>query len=163
MAPHLLCRATTWHAAAVGSWVFGYDLLKTTLMTGAHLLARISSAHPPTATSPGRRLVTRRQGYILTEARKQDRDGLWVRVIEYTHNDPARPGCGNGTSPHRLTLNPEDLPAKDSPSVYHERWEEELSLDEVKTHLNGREIPIRSKTPAGVVQEAYGLKFGPLT
>ena len=36
-------------------------------------------------------------------------------------------------------------------------WSIELSLDEIKTHLSGREVPIRSKTPAGVVQEVYGL------
>jgi hypothetical protein len=41
--------------------------------------------------------------------------------------------------------------------VYHERWEEELALDEIKTHLSGREVPMRSKKPAGVVQEVYGL------
>ena len=40
--------------------------------------------------------------------------------------------------------------------VYHERWEE-LALDEIKTHLGARELPIRSKTPAGVVHEIYGL------
>ena len=28
---------------------------------------------------------------------------------------------------------------------------------EIKTHLNGRAVPIRSKVPAGVVQEIYGL------
>src|SRR5262249_47598171 len=87
----------------------------------------------------------------------QDRDGLVVRVIEYTHDDPQRPGCGER---HRLItdlLNPEDLPAAAAPLVYHERWEEELALDEIKTHLNGREVPLRSKKPAGVVQEVYGL------
>lgn len=41
--------------------------------------------------------------------------------------------------------------------MYHERWEEELSLDEIKTHFSGREVPVCSKTPAGVVQEVYGL------
>ena len=32
-----------------------------------------------------------------------------------------------------------------------------MALDEIKTHLSGREVPVRSKTPAGVVQEVYGL------
>jgi len=41
--------------------------------------------------------------------------------------------------------------------VYHERWEQELAFDELKTHLSGRDVPVRSKTPAGVVQEVYGL------
>ena len=41
--------------------------------------------------------------------------------------------------------------------VYHQRWEQELAFDELKTHLSGRAVPVRSKTPAGVVQEIYGL------
>ena len=39
----------------------------------------------------------------------------------------------------------------------HERWEQELAFAEIKTHLGGRAVPIRSKAPAGVVQEIYGL------
>src|SRR5262249_58933076 len=54
-------------------------------------------------------------------------------------------------------INPEALPAAEALLVYHERWEEALALDEVKTHLSGREVPVRSKQPAGVVQEVYGL------
>ena len=83
--------------------------------------------------------------------------GLPVRVIEYTHDDPNRPGAGER---HRLITdltNPVDLPAHEAPLVYHERWEEELAFDEIKTHLSGRAVPIRSKAPAGVVQEVYGL------
>lgn len=34
--------------------------------------------------------------------------------------------------------------------------EVENTLDELKTHLNGRKTPIRSKTPRLVVQEIYG-------
>jgi hypothetical protein len=33
----------------------------------------------------------------------------------------------------------------------------ELGFDEIKTHLNGRELLLRSKTPRGIVQELYGL------
>src|SRR5262249_19090385 len=48
-------------------------------------------------------------------------------------------------------------PAAEAPVVYHQRWEQELAFDELKTHLSGRDVPIRSKAPAGVVQEVYGL------
>src|SRR5205807_1482102 len=61
---------------------------------------------------------------------------------------------------HRLITdltNPEDMPAHEAPRVDHERWEEELAFDEIKTHLNDRAMPIRSKTPAGVVPEIDGL------
>jgi hypothetical protein len=40
--------------------------------------------------------------------------------------------------------------------LYHERWEEELAIDEVKTHERERPV-LRSETPAGVIQEIEGL------
>lgn len=136
---------------------FSYDLIRRVLATGAHLLARVQTRLALTSL---RRLADGSylaKLYPSAEARRQDREGLLVRVIEYTHDDPQRPGCGER---HRLLtdlLNPEDLPAAEAPLVYHERWEEELALDEIKTHLSGRDVPVRSKTPAGVVQEVYGL------
>ena len=39
---------------------------------------------------------------------------------------------------------------------YHQRWEIENTIDELKTHLNGRKTPIRSLKPREVVQEIYG-------
>jgi hypothetical protein len=136
---------------------FSYQLIRSVCQQGAHLLARVKSN---TILKPLRRLS---DGSYLAKIypsagdRRQDRRGLMVRVIEYTHDDPHRPGAGER---HRLItdlLNPNDLPAHEAPLVYHERWEEELAFDEIKTHLNGRAVPIRSKTPAGVVQEIYGM------
>lgn len=43
---------------------------------------------------------------------------------------------------------------------YHQRWQAENTLDELKVHLNGRKIPIRSKNPREVVQEIYGWLLG---
>ena len=42
-------------------------------------------------------------------------------------------------------------------ALYHERWEIETALDELKTHLRGSKIVLRSKTPELVRQEFYGL------
>ena len=136
---------------------FSYELIRSVCQQGAHLLARVKSntilrADP----SPGRRLLP---GQDLPRCRRPPPRpaGLLVRVIEYTHDDPNRPGAGER---HRLITdlpNPDDMPAHEAPLVYHERWEEELAFDEIKTHLSGRAVPIRSKTPAGVVQEIYGL------
>jgi hypothetical protein len=136
---------------------FSYDLIAAVLRRGAHLLARVKSN---TVLRPIRRLA---DGSYLAKIypgeadRRRDMRGLPVRVIEYTHDDPNRPGAGER---HRLITdltNPQDMPAHEAPLVYHERWEEELAFDEIKTHLSGRAIPIRSRTPAGVVQEIYGL------
>jgi transposase IS4-like protein/DDE family transposase len=136
---------------------FGYPLAERVLRTGAHLLARVP-AHA--VLTPTRRLP---DGSYLAAlypspaARAAGRRGLEVRVIEYTHDDPGRPGCGARTRLLTDLLSPDDLPAADAPVVYHERWEQELAFDELKTHLSGRDVPVRSKTPAGVVQEVYGL------
>lgn len=43
---------------------------------------------------------------------------------------------------------------------YHQRWEIESTIDELKTHLLGRKIPIRSLNPREVVQEIYGWLLG---
>jgi hypothetical protein len=135
---------------------FGYDLVRRVLSRGAHLLARVP-AHVTLA--PRERLA---DGSYLADlwspaGRKPAGPPLRVRVIEYTHDDPHRPGRGDR---HRLVtdlLAPADLPAAEAPVVYHQRWEEELAFDAIKTHLNGRPVALRSKTPAGVVQEIYGL------
>ncbi len=43
---------------------------------------------------------------------------------------------------------------------YHQRWEIESTIDELKTHLLGRKTPIRSLKPREVVQEIYGWLLG---
>lgn len=37
-------------------------------------------------------------------------------------------------------------------------WEIENTIDELKTHLNGRKTPIRSLKTREVVQEVYGFQ-----
>jgi hypothetical protein len=89
------------------------------------------------------------------------RNGIVVRIIEYTLDDPGRPGRGER---HRLLttlLDAELDPATTLVCLYHERWEEELSIDELKTPQRERPL-LRSQTPpevakGGVVQEVYGL------
>ena len=54
-------------------------------------------------------------------------------------------------------LNPRVAPALLLISLYHERWEIELVIDEIKTHERVQRKVLRSKTPEGVRQELYGL------
>lgn len=54
-------------------------------------------------------------------------------------------------------LDAEKYPAKELVALYHERWETEIGYDELKTHLLERQEAIRSKTPAGVRQELWGI------
>ncbi len=85
----------------------------------------------------------------------RDREGVAVRVVEYSlvgSADPARV--------YRLVttiLDPEQAPALELAELYRQRWEIETALDELKTHLRGRQIVLRSKTPELVRQEFYGL------
>jgi hypothetical protein len=136
---------------------FSYELISAAVHRGGHLLARVKSN---TILRLIRRLADGSylaRIYPSAADRRRDMRGLPVRVIEYTHDDPNRPGAGER---HRLITDltdPDDMPAHEAPLVYHGRWEEELAFDEIKTHLSARAVPIRSKTPAGVVQEIYGL------
>ena len=54
-------------------------------------------------------------------------------------------------------LNPRVAPALTLIDLYHERWEIELVIDEIKTHERAQRKVLRSKTPEGVRQELYGI------
>jgi hypothetical protein len=89
--------------------------------------------------------------------RRKMGERLLVRVIEYTIDDPGRPGHGEH---HRLItslLNHKLYPAHDLAVAYHQRWEVEITIDEVDTHQRHALQPFRSRTPLGVLQEFYGL------
>jgi len=88
--------------------------------------------------------------------RRKQGDHLVVRMIEYTITDQTLPGYGKT---HRLIttlLDPDKAPVMDLIIAYHQRWEIEVSIDEVKTHQLFSE-PLRSQKAVGVIQELYGL------
>lgn len=93
--------------------------------------------------------------YSSSHDREKDRNGIEVRVIEYTLK-----GVEGAEPFYRLLttiVDPTEAPAEELAALYQERWEIETSLDELKTHLRGARIVLRSKTPELVRQEAYGL------
>src|SRR5450759_1394905 len=136
-----------------------YQTVSEVRQRRAHLLARIKSNlifEPIRILEDGSYLA---KLYRSAADRRRDRDGILVRIIEYTFDDPGRPGSGE---PHRLltTLLDEVLdPARTLIVLDHERWEEEVTIDELKTHQRARPV-LRSQTPGGVVQELYGLLLG---
>ena len=136
-----------------------YDLVQLVRSRQAHLLARIKKNlifRPIRQLSDGSYVA---KLYPSPRHRDRDEDGILVRIIEYTFNDPGRPGSGQK---HRLLttlLSATKHPATRLIELYHERWEEELTIDELKTHQRERSV-LRSETPAGVVQELYGLLLG---
>ena len=82
---------------------------------------------------------------------------MTARVIEYRVEDPQ---TGQLSKPIRLIttlLDPHQYPIEALIRLYHERWEIEQGLDEIKTHLCLSARTLRSQTPQGVEQELYGL------
>jgi hypothetical protein len=93
--------------------------------------------------------------YPNDKDRRQRKNGLVVRVIEYEVKE-----IGGEKTSYRLITNLLDhveYPAKELAQVYVERWEVEGIFDEIKTHLRGKKIVLRSKNPILVEQEVYGL------
>jgi hypothetical protein len=78
-----------------------------------------------------------------------------VRVVEYTVPD-RNPG-GELIVVVTTITDPDTLPAMELAAAYQQRWEEESTLDEIKTDLRGRAEILRSKTPELVEQQMWGL------
>jgi hypothetical protein len=133
----------------------GYKLWKRAAQTGADLLWR---------TRQNARLDVERRLpdgsylsriYASTSDRRNRRQGIVVRVIDYRLKN-----VQGSASLYRLIttiLDHEQAPAEELAALYHERWEIETALDELKTHLRGAQIVLRSKTPELVKQEFFGL------
>jgi hypothetical protein len=145
--PGMLCLADRFFPS--------YQLWQAAAQTGADLLWR---------TRQNARLdVDRRLAdgsylsrlYASTSDRRQQRQAIVVRAIDYRLQD-----VPDAEPVYRLIttiLDPEQAPAPELAALYHERWEIETALDELKTHLRGAQIVLRSKTPELVKQEFYGL------
>ena len=76
--------------------------------------------------------------YRTPEDRQKDRDGIVVRVIRYTLDDPQRVGHGEVHTLITNLFDEELYPARELIILYHERWEQELVYDEQKTHQDPR-------------------------
>lgn len=91
------------------------------------------------------------------KSQKKGATAILVRVIEYTiDTDKEKQIYRLITSLTDTTLFPALLLATE----YHQRWEVENTIDELKVHLNGRKTLIRSQNPREVVQEVYGWLLG---
>lgn len=123
----------------------------------AHVLAPVPSHH---LTTYLRQLSDGSYLAVYMPSKKQKRAGfkpLLVRVIEYRISDPR---LGEPEQVYRLAttwLNPRTAPALDLIACYHERWEVEVVIDEIKTHQRLQQPVLRSRTPEGVRQEVYAI------
>jgi len=134
---------------------FGYKLWKQAQETGADLLWRVKKNLKLPCLRRFRDGSYMSRIYASDKDRRHDKDGIDVRVIEYTLE-----GVPDAEPLYRLIttiLIPKEAPAKELAALYHDRWEIENAFDEFKTHLRGAKIVLRSKRPELVVQEFYGF------
>jgi hypothetical protein len=134
-----------------------FDMFHAVVARKAHVLSRLSASLKPhfvRALPDGSQLAWLQPS---EPKRRQAGERLLVRIITYTFTDPALPGAGQV---HRLAttlLDPQQYPALALVCAYHERWEIEVTIDEMQTHQRLAGRPLRSKKPVGVLQELYGL------
>jgi hypothetical protein len=143
---------------------FSYKLWKKLMTQGVNVLARVTSRlilRPIRNLGDGSYMA---KIYKDAYDRQKDRDGIMVRVIRYTLDDPQRVGHGEEHVLMTNLFDEEISPATELIVLYHERWEHELVFDEQKTHQDPRRATkpaqLRSETPAGVIQEVYALSLG---
>ncbi len=134
---------------------FGFELWEQARATGAALLWRVKKSMllPCDKRLADGSYLSRI--YPSLRDRRKGTGAVAVRVIEYTLE-----GVPGAEEVYRLIttiLDPEQAPAAELAALYQERWEIETALDELKTHLRGSKIVLRSKTPELVRQEFYGL------
>ncbi len=136
--------------------LYSYDMVADICQRGAQALGRILpyvNLTPIKTLTDGSYLA-----YIMPSDyhRRKSGERLLVRVLEYTIDDPQRTGH---QQLHRLVttlFDPLVCPALELICLYHERWEIEVTFDELDTHQLCSQ-PLRSHKPLGVIQELYAL------
>ncbi len=134
-----------------------YAMVQATLATGCDYLGRVPAnvkLRVEKVLDDGSYL-----SWIHPDGKSKKKGGtkIAVRVIEYTIDTE------QGKHSYRLITSLLDtalFPALLLATEYHQRWEIENTIDELKTHLLGRKTPIRSLKPREVVQEIYGWLLG---
>ena len=131
-----------------------FDFFSLALNTGADLLFRAKTNQ----IFPCKKRF--KDGSFLSKIypsqydRSKDRNGILIRVIEYTIK-----GAVGANEKYILVtsiLDPKIAPARELAALYHERWEIEIAYDELKTHLKEPGECLRSKKPELVNQEFWG-------
>ena len=136
---------------------FSYALWRQAAAGGADLLWRIRNDQQgpkPTHVADlpdGSWLAHLHQKHSAAARRAEP---MLVRVIDYSIDD----GRENPTAYRLFTtmLEPDEASAVDLAAAYTQRWEIELTFDELKTHQRGPRTVLRSKSPDLVLQEIWG-------
>jgi len=147
LAPAMLCLADR--------GFYSFQRFTNARKRGAQLLWRVKAnmVLPREAQLADGSYLTRI--YANQPDQRAQRDGQQVRVVEYQLADR----LSDPEQRYRLLctiLESDQAPASELGALYHERWELENTLDELKVHQRGPRVVLRSKQPDGVYQEAYG-------
>ena len=134
---------------------FGYEMWSLARATGADLLWRIKrNAHLPCEERlPDGSYLSRI--YPSDRDRRHNTNGVGLRVIDYRLE-----GVADAEPIYRLVttiLDPAVASAEELAALYHERWEIETALGELKTYVRAGKIVLRSKTQELVRQEFFGM------
>jgi hypothetical protein len=134
---------------------FGYEMWNLTRATGADLLWRIkrNAYLPCEETLPDGSYLS--HIYPSDKDRRHNTNGVKVRVIDYR-----LVGVADAEPIYRLVttiLDPAIARAEELAALYHERWEIETALGELKTYVRAGKIVLRSKTQELVRQEFFGM------
>jgi hypothetical protein len=144
---------------------YSYDLWQAAVETGAELVWRIADTVglPVLEWFPDgsfrSELLPRQVKKDLKRGERRagtrEEYAIPVRVVEYmvTNRGPATETIRLITS----IADPDAAPATELAALYCQRWEFELTLDEIETHQLSASKVLRSKTPELVRQEIWAL------
>jgi hypothetical protein len=170
LAAELIARLSAGMLVLADRNFYSYHAWQQGIATGAALLWRVSASltlpvlqwlpdgsYRSVVINP--KVRGRRRAALLAAARAgADLDpaqATLVRVIEYVIEDRGTSGelfCLITTiSDHTLA------PAVELAALYAQRWEIELSFDEIETHQTAHDRVLRSRTPELVKQEIWSL------
>ncbi|MGA2253527.1 MAG: IS4 family transposase [Thermoguttaceae bacterium] len=134
----------------------GLALWNQALATGADLLWRVRAARNMAMEKllPDGTYLSRLRVQVAREGHKESKP---VRVIEYLVE-------GVEASQNKMfrlittLLDHRQFPAEELARLYQQRWEIETAFDELKTHLRGARMCLRSKTPELVCWRRPGIE-----
>jgi len=131
---------------------FSYELWRQARETGAALVWRLRKQINVVKTKRLADGSWAGKVYPSKKHAQRDEGGVPVRLIEYTID-------GYRETYRLLTtiLDPAQAPALELAHLYSERWTIETAFGEIKTHLRGSGIVLRSKLPDLVRQDVFGL------
>ena len=155
LAPELLQQLQPGMLCLADRAFVGFALWRTATTAGADLLWRVrkNQVLPCRERLPDGSYLSRL--YASPKHRRHDAGGVVVRVIDYRLE-----GVPGAEPLYRLVttlLDPAQAPARELAALYHERWESEGALAELKVSLPGQRLMLRSRRADLAEQELYGL------